>query len=116
MKPVFDWLDAHWAAAVPAEVLSVASSDEGDKVRRFSVAITFAGRPALLAVAHAPHWRRTDLFFALHGRRDPMRGQSTGAAAEAQKRRHYGHGPSVSAAAFTSSCSTAIRAPSPRRP
>ena len=84
VKPVFDWLDAHWAAEVPAEMLSVASSDDGDKVRRFSVAMTFAGRPALLAVAHAPHWRRTDLFFALHGRRDPARGQSTRAAAEAR--------------------------------
>jgi predicted RNA-binding Zn-ribbon protein involved in translation (DUF1610 family) len=84
VKPVFDWLDAHWAAAVPDEVLSVASSDDGDKVRRFSVAMTFAGRPALLAVAHAPHWRRTDLFFALHGRRDPARGQSTRATAEAR--------------------------------
>ena len=60
VKPVFDWLDAHWAAEVPAEVLSVASSDDGDKVRRFSVAMTFAGRPALLAIAHEtpamPSW------------------------------------------------------------
>jgi hypothetical protein len=61
VKPVFDWLDAHWAAAVPNEVLSVESSDAG---------------------AHAPHARRTDLFFALHGRRDPMRGHASPAAAE----------------------------------
>jgi hypothetical protein len=82
VRPLFDWLDAHWAASVPDEVLSVVSSDSGDKIKRLSVAVIFAGRPALLVVAHAPHFRRTDLFFALHRRRDPQQGHATRAAAE----------------------------------
>jgi LSD1 subclass zinc finger protein len=77
VKPVFDWLDASWAAAVPQEVLSVANSDEGQPIVRSSVAFTFAGRPALLVVAHAPHVKRTDLFFAQHKRRTPDQGQNT---------------------------------------
>jgi hypothetical protein len=84
VRPVLDWLDAHWAASVPDEVMTVASSDDGDKIRRYSVAMTFAGRPALLVVAHAPRLRRTDLFFALHARRYPQQGQSTAAAMEAR--------------------------------
>jgi DNA-directed RNA polymerase subunit RPC12/RpoP len=82
VRPVFDWLDAHWAAPVPPEVLSVARSDDGDPVRRISVPLAFAGRPALLVVAHAPHVRRMDLFFALHKRRGPEVGHVTRAAQE----------------------------------
>jgi hypothetical protein len=82
VRPLFDWLDGHWAAPVPPEVLSVERSDGGDAVRRLSVALTFAGRPVLLAVAHAPHVRRMDVFFALHKRRGPEVGHVTRAAQE----------------------------------
>jgi DNA-directed RNA polymerase subunit RPC12/RpoP len=82
VRPLLDWLDAHWAASVPDEVMTVVRSDSGDKIRRFSVATVFAGRPAILVVAHAPQFRRTDLFLALHRRRDPQAGHSTRAAAE----------------------------------
>ena len=44
VRPVLDWLDAHWAAAVPDEVLTLEASNSGDKIKRFScVALTFAG-------------------------------------------------------------------------
>jgi hypothetical protein len=82
VRPVLDWLDAHWAATVPDDVLNLARSDGGDPIRRLSVSLTFGGRPALLVVAHAPHVRRTDLFFALHKRRAPQQGHVTIAAQE----------------------------------
>jgi DNA-directed RNA polymerase subunit RPC12/RpoP len=82
VRPLFDWLDAHWAAPVPDDVLTVARGDDGDPVRRLSVALVFAGRPALLVVAHSPHVRRMDLFFALHKRRGPELGHVTRAAQE----------------------------------
>jgi hypothetical protein len=82
VRPMIDWLDANWAATVPDDVLALARSDGGDPIRRLSVAFTFAGRPALLAVAHAPHVRRTDVFFALHKRRAPQQGQVVPAAYE----------------------------------
>jgi hypothetical protein len=82
VRPVIDWLDANWAAPVPDDVLNLARSDDGDPIRRLSLAFTFAGRPALLAVAHASHVRRTDVFFALHKRRAPQQGQVIPAAYE----------------------------------
>jgi predicted RNA-binding Zn-ribbon protein involved in translation (DUF1610 family) len=82
VRPVFDWLDAHWAAEVPPEILSVARSDDGVPIRRFSLPMVFAGRSALLVVAHAPHVRRVDLFFAQHKRRAQGQGHGTQAAYE----------------------------------
>jgi hypothetical protein len=77
VQPVFEWLDAHWAAPVPNEVLSVARSDEGQPIVRSSVAFAFAGQPALLVVAHAPHVQRADVFLAKYKRRTPDQGQNT---------------------------------------
>jgi hypothetical protein len=82
VRPVLDWLDGHWAASVPDDVMTVGAGNDGAKIQRFSVSTTFAGRPALLVVAHAAHLRRTDLFFALHRRRALQDGHGTAAAAE----------------------------------
>ncbi|HEY1691952.1 MAG TPA: hypothetical protein VGG39_07310 [Polyangiaceae bacterium] len=84
LRPVFDWLDAHYAADVSGDLLTVGASDGGARIVRASVAFSAppfgappgpgvppAGRPAFAVVAHAPHVKRVDVFYALHRRRRP---------------------------------------------
>ena len=93
VRPLLDWLDAHWAADVTGDVLSVEASGGGTKIVRASTPVTFAGRPAFLVAAHAPHYKRVDLFFAQHRRRPVGAGQGTQAA---QEIRNAGYGVVVS--------------------
>jgi hypothetical protein len=82
LRPAYDWLDSHWAADVTGDVFSAANSDTGSRIVRSSLAFTYAGRPAFLVVAHAPHMKRVDLFFSAHRRRPAGSGQATPAAHE----------------------------------
>jgi DNA-directed RNA polymerase subunit RPC12/RpoP len=93
VRPLLDWLDAHWAADLTGDVFSVEASGGGTRITRASAALTFAGRPAFLVAAHAPHYKRVDLFFSQHRRRPVGAGQMTPAA---QEIRSAGYGVVVS--------------------
>lgn len=82
VRPLLDWLDAHWAADVTGDVLNTANSEGGTPVARASTPLTVAGRPAFLVAAHAPSFKRVDLFFSQHRRRPAGAGQYTQAAQE----------------------------------
>jgi predicted RNA-binding Zn-ribbon protein involved in translation (DUF1610 family) len=82
VRPLLDWLDAHWAADLTGDVFNTANSEGGTPITRASAPLTVAGRPAFLVAAHAPNFRRVDLFFSQHRRRPVGAGQGTQAAHE----------------------------------
>jgi len=82
VRPAYDWLDAHWAADVTGDTFSVEASGGGARIVRWSTPVTFAGRPGFVVAAHAPHFKRVDLFFAQHRRRATGEGLGAPAANE----------------------------------
>jgi predicted RNA-binding Zn-ribbon protein involved in translation (DUF1610 family) len=82
VRAAFDWLDAHWAADVTGDTFSVEASGGGTRIVRWSTPVTFANRPGFVVAAHAPHFKRVDLFFAQHRRRVTGDGLGTPAAHE----------------------------------
>ncbi len=65
--PVLDWLDAHWAGPVPDEAITLAADHRGRGGLRWSLPLTYQGRPAMLVVTHRPA-PRIDVFVSSYHR------------------------------------------------